>query len=117
MRTPAGDLRHKIIIRRPYTATTPGVQRNALGEIEPGQHHVVSTRAKIMPVSAREIINAASAEMTITHKVTIRYKAQVATLTSGTTIEHQRRIFHVSSIIDPENAHEELIMLCTEQMQ
>lgn len=58
-----------------------------------------------------ERITAGTAITTATHVVTIDYRAGVST---STRILLEGRVLNVASVQDPEEAHVELILVCTE---
>lgn len=67
--------------------------------------------AAVWPVSAKETIEAGQAAMTITHRVRIRYRANIK---SSWRIKLGSRYFNIVSIIDQNEAHKWLDILCKE---
>lgn len=67
--------------------------------------------AAIWPVSAKEIIQAGSAGMEITHRIRIRYRPGIR---GSHRISYAGRYFNVTSVIDPDTAHRWLDLLCKE---
>ncbi|MHB8110500.1 MAG: phage head closure protein [Syntrophorhabdaceae bacterium] len=67
--------------------------------------------AAVWPVSAKETIEAGQATMTITHRIRIRYRAN---LKSSWRIKLGSRYFNIVSIIDQNEAHKFLDILCKE---
>jgi len=67
--------------------------------------------AAVWPVSAKETIEAGQAAMTITHRVRIRYRAGIR---SDWKLKLGSRYFNIVSIIDQNEAHRFLDILCKE---
>jgi SPP1 family predicted phage head-tail adaptor len=67
--------------------------------------------AAIWPVSAKETIEAAQATMTITHRIRIRYRANIK---SSWRIKFANRYFNIVSIIDQNMQHKWLDILVKE---
>ncbi len=101
----AGDLRHRIELQS-TTNTSDGMG---------GQTNTWNTQdqvwAAIWPVSATEQLRAASQNMTITHKIRIRYYAN---LDASWRIKFGSRYFSIVSIIDQEERHQQMDLLCRE---
>ena len=67
--------------------------------------------AAIWPASAKEIIQANSTAMIITHRVRIRYRADI----NGTwKVKYGDRYFAIIAIVNPEERNEWLDLLCKE---
>lgn len=67
--------------------------------------------AAIWPVSAKERIQNSAVTTTITHRIRIRYRR---VFRSGWRIFYNGRYFNIVSIVDPNEAHEWLDILCEE---
>ena len=80
---------------------------------EPGQTWgpVATVWAGIDPVSGREIELAKSYAPTVTLRVTIRYRPGG---TPSMRVRYGDRLFYVNGVIDPHEAHEHLVLYCTE---
>jgi len=65
----------------------------------------------IWPVSAKEVIEAAQPTMTVTHRIRIRYRAN---LKSSWRIKFANRYFNIVSIIDINMQHKFLDILMKE---
>ena len=67
--------------------------------------------AAIWPASAKEIIQANSTAMLITHRVRIRYRSDI---TGAWKVKYGDRYFAIVAKVDPEERHEWLDLLCKE---
>lgn len=67
--------------------------------------------AAVWPVSAAETIQAQAATMIITHRARIRYRAQIK---AGWRLKLGSRYFNIISIVDQNEAHKWLDLLCKE---
>lgn len=67
--------------------------------------------AAIDPISGKEFYAAEQSQSEITHKVRCRYRAG---LTTAMRIKYGKRIFQIISVIDWEERHESLLIMCKE---
>ncbi len=70
-----------------------------------------SIAAAIWPVSASEAISSMQKEMTITHRIRIRYRN---TLKPSWRVKFANRYFNIVSILDQNESHVWLDLLCKE---
>lgn len=106
-----GGLRHKIIIQE-----RQGIAADSAGQRTGTWTTVATTRAKIEPISAREVERAQSFGGNTSHKVTIRYrpnltrKMQVVFTGSGSAA----RTFLIAGILNPQEQNVKLELFCQE---
>lgn len=67
--------------------------------------------AAVWPLSATEQVQAMQTSMTITHRVRIRYRANVK---ASWRIQYGERYFDIISIINPNMSNKNLDLLCKE---
>ncbi|MED1786151.1 phage head closure protein [Brevibacillus laterosporus] len=67
--------------------------------------------SSIEPISAKEKLERADMEQSITHRIRIRYRKG---LTSTMRVIYKDRLFSVESIIDPTERQKELELICEE---
>lgn len=107
--TDAGKLRHRITFQR-----FDG-QRDEYGDpLKSEDEHwndVASMWAEVKPMSGREFYAAEQSQSEVTHKVSCRYRAG---LTTAMRIKYGSRLFEIISIIDWEERHESLLIMCKE---
>ena len=72
---------------------------------------VVSPWAAIDPVSGREFYAAEQSQSEVSHKIRCRYYPG---LTTDMRIKYGKRIFQIASIIDWEERHQSLLIMCKE---
>ena len=72
---------------------------------------VATLWAAIDPVSGKEFYAAQQSQSTVSHKVRCRYQSG---LTTAMRIKYGRRLFKILSIIDWEERHESLLIMCQE---
>jgi SPP1 family predicted phage head-tail adaptor len=104
----AGDLRHRVEIQSSTAA------RGQSGATLPAWNTSVPfayARAKIEPLSAREVFAAEAASAEVTHRITIRY---LAGLKTDMRIKHGTRYFDVVGIRNIEERNAWLELLCVE---
>ncbi len=94
------SLRHRIRIQ----------QRQILGAAEKWAD-LVSVWSAIEPLSAKEKIDRADIEQSVTHKITIRYRKGI---TSTMRVVYKERIFSIESVLDPTERREMLHLICEE---
>ena len=102
----AGSLRHVITLQEPVET------QNDYGEPVTSWQDVLSCRASIEPLSAREFFASQQTKADVTHKVRLRYLPVVPTmrLLFGT------RVFNISSALNREERGIELELLCKEAL-
>ena len=72
---------------------------------------VATLWAAIDPISGKEFYAAEQSQSEVTHKVRCRYRAG---LTTAMRIKYGKRTFQIVSIIDWEERHESLLIMCKE---
>lgn len=100
-----GDLNKRITIQAPTRAA------DGMGGFTVTWSTISTAWAGIWPVSANERIQNQAVAMTITHRIRIRYRR---VFRPEWRILYRGRYFNVVSIVDPNEAHEWLDILCEE---
>lgn len=72
---------------------------------------VATLWAAIDPISGREFYAAEQSQSEVSHKIRCRYRSG---LTTAMRIKYGKRIFQIVSIIDWEERHESLLIMCKE---
>lgn len=103
-----GKLRHRATIQQ-LVSTDDG----AGGSIETWQN-VATVWAAIEPLRGNERYTAQQVQSTLTHKVTIRYREGIK---PQMRLTYKGRIFDIESVIDIEERHRWLELLCSEVIQ
>ena len=103
----AGELRHRIIIQQPT------LEQDEYGAEIPDWAQWRRAWAKIEPLSGREFEYGRSFAATVTHKMTIRYTADLLTTYR---ILFRERLFQINGAIDPEERKREMVLFCTEMV-
>lgn len=75
---------------------------------------VATVWASIDPISGREFYAAEQSQSEVSHKVRCRYRSD---LTTAMRIKYGKRKFDIISIIDWEERHESLLIMCKELVQ
>lgn len=105
----AGKLRHRITFQR-----FDG-QRDEYGDPLKGEDEhwsdVASMWVEVKPVSGREFYAVEQSQSEVTHKVSCRYRSGLDT---AMRIVCRGRVFQIISIIDWEERHESLLIMCKE---
>lgn len=104
----AGKLRHRIAIQdKTITLDSGGIPTETWADIAGGS----SIPASLEPLKGREYFQAAAVSAENTIPVTIRYRPGV---TSALRIVYGSRILNIRSVIDVDERHVKLILLCEE---
>jgi len=105
----AGKLRKHITFQRydGYTDDNGDIRK----DLDEHWKKVASTRAAVDPISGREFYTAEQSQSEVTHKIRIRYRRG---LENAMRIKMSRRTFEILSIIDWEERHESLLIMCKE---
>ena len=103
----AGSLRHWVTFQEPVET------QNDYGEPVTTWQGVLSCRASIEPLSAREFFAAQQTKADVTHKVRLRY---VAGIVPTMRLLFGSRVFHCSSVLNRDERGIELELLCKEAL-
>ena len=101
----AGDLRHEIVLETP-TETSDGI-----GTMTTTWSTFKTVRAAVWPLKGAEYLAAMQTTSEITHKIRIRYLANV---TSKLRIKWGSRYFDIQAPINPDERDIYIDMICRE---
>ena len=101
----AGALRHQVTIQR-LTIT-----QGSAGEVIETWSDVATVYAAVEPLSGREYWQAQQVAAETSIRVRIRYRAGLETTMR---VIHDDRTLEILSIVDPEERHRELQLMCRE---
>ena len=101
----AGSLRHRVTIQR-LTIT-----QGTAGEVVESWSDVATVYAAVEPLSGREFWQAQQVAAESQIRVRIRYRAGLDTTMR---VIHDDRTLEILSIVDPEERHRELQLMCRE---
>lgn len=107
----SGRLRHRIVLQRRTGA------ENDFGEPTDTWSDVATLSAGIEPISGREYFAAQQVQSEVTHRVTIRYfegitpKDRLVWTDPATAVA---RYFDIRSVIDRDERHREMAIMCVE---
>jgi len=101
----AGRLRHIVTIQR-VTETQDGY-----GDKSEAWADVADLRAGIEPLRGREFFDAQHVSADVTTKIVIRYYSGIV---PKMRVINGSRIWEIKSVIDPDERHRELQLMCTE---
>jgi SPP1 family predicted phage head-tail adaptor len=101
----AGALRHRVLLQERSTAEdTFGQQKTTWTDYD-------TIWASVKPLSGRELLAAQAVNTEVTHKVVTRYQPGIK---PSMRAIHADRIFEIQSVLDIEERHISLDLLCTE---
>lgn len=100
-----GNLRHRITIQQ-----LTRYDDNAGGYTETW-NAVAIVWADVYPLKGQERYDAQQVLASLSHRVTIRYRAGVE---PSMRLQYGNRTLNIESTIDPEERHRELILMCSE---
>lgn len=104
---PAGRLRHRITIQE-YRV----IGRNSIGGEVKDWVDIATVWAGVEPIKGREYFAADKVRADITHRVPMRYRPGVVPTTMR--VKFGARLFNITSVIDVEERHVDLELMCTE---
>lgn len=67
--------------------------------------------ANVRPMTAHEIYVYQQLDEQLSYTITVRYKIGI---TPMMRVQYKNRVFEVRSVIDPEECHEQIVMMCQE---
>ncbi len=101
----AGELRRQITVQR-YSET-----QNDYGEVIKDWFDLFTTRASVRPISGKEIAINHSIVNELTHKIFIRYRANIK---PSDRVLFKDRIFNIASVINYDEKDISIELLCRE---
>ncbi len=102
-----GDLRKQIIIQQEQQ--TP----DGAGGYELAWNNVATVWAEIVPVSGNEIYTSGHLEGHVTHKITMRWRGDLA-ITTDMIAVYNMRIFNIRAVINQDEANQYASLLVEE---
>lgn len=102
-----GKLRHAIELQQEQRTPDGG------GGFVRTWQTVARVRAAVEPLTGSERWRAEQVQANVSHRVTIRYRPGI---TTDMRVKFGARVFLITAVIDPEERHRELQLLCTELM-
>ncbi len=100
-----GDLKHSVTLQ--YSTRVA----DGMGGFATTWNDAATVYAAIWPVSAKETVQAMGQAMTITHRIRMRYRANIR---SSWRIKHGNRYYNIVSIINPNMERKWLDILVKE---
>jgi SPP1 family predicted phage head-tail adaptor len=107
----AGQLRHRVTLQSLGTRTDDGYGGGSILFTDE-----VTLNASIEPLSGEERLEAGQLESALTHRIRTRFYAGVKPHWRVKYIDKHagERVFDIDSVMDPEERHRELELMCTE---
>lgn len=104
----AGQLRHQITLQQLGTTDDGG------GGVDTESWTDFATvYARVAPLAGRELVQAQQVNDELTHAITMRYYPGVS---SKMRVKYGVRIFLIESIVDEDERHRGLLLMCTEKV-
>lgn len=100
-------MRHRVTIEAPVDGV------NEFGERVVTWSTVETVYAAVEPVRGREFFAAEQVQSEVSHRVVMRYRAG---MTTRMRLLHLGREFHINAIIDVDERHRELQLMCREML-
>lgn len=100
------------VLRNRVTIQQPSASRGKLGGVKEGWADVGTVWAAVAPISGREFFAAQQVNSEVTHRVTIRYLPGVD---AKMRVIYGKRVLEIQSVIDPQERHVELQLMCVER--
>jgi SPP1 family predicted phage head-tail adaptor len=101
----AGKLRHQIVIQNMIES------HNSYAEVETSWVDYATVYAAIEPIQGREFFAALQVNAETTVRIRIRYLSGV---TKKSRVTFEGRIYNIQSIIDADERHREMQLMCSE---
>jgi SPP1 family predicted phage head-tail adaptor len=107
----AGSLRHRVTLQSLGTRTDDGMGGGSILPVDEA-----TLNASIEPLSGEERLEAGQLETALTHRIRTRFIPGVKPHWRVRYIDRYagERVFDIDSVIDPEERHRELELMCTE---
>lgn len=104
----SGKLRHRGTIQRQGARVDDGTGGGSI----PWNDLYADIPASVEPLSGNELLRAEQFESTLTHRVRTRFYQGVRP--SDRFVYESTRVFDIKHVIDPEERHRELELMCEE---
>lgn len=101
----SGRLRHRVTIQQPVAAV------NGYGERITTWSTVATVWGAVEPLRGREFFDAEQVQAEISHRVVLRYRSGIS---STMRLLHLSRVLHIQQVIDVDERHRELQLMCRE---
>jgi SPP1 family predicted phage head-tail adaptor len=107
----AGQLRHRVTLQSLGTRVDDGYGGGSILPVDE-----VTLNASIEPLSGDELLEAGQLEAALTHRIRTRFYAGVKPHWQIKYVDKYagERRFDINTVIDPEERHRELELMCTE---
>lgn len=104
----AGRLNKRVKLQQPVK------NQDDYGEMEVSYSTYATVWASIEPLQGRELEHAHQISAETNHRVTIRYGIYPADVASEHRVIYGERTFEITSVINPGERNEKLILMCKE---
>lgn len=106
----AGTLRHVVSIQQ-RSATIDSV-----GDVSDSWSTLISARAEVRPLNARELFAAQATQSEVTHQVTVRWRPELTppTQASAYRVLFGARVLAVHGVMNMDERNREVRLLCSE---
>lgn len=101
----SGRLRHRVTIQSPVVAV------NGYGERIVTWSTVAVVWGAVEPLRGREFFEAEQVQAEISHRVVLRYRSGI---NSTMRLLHLTRVLHIQQVIDVDERHREMQLMCRE---
>lgn len=101
-----GDLKHQVIIQQQVFTDDPDT-----GESKASWQDTAKVWAAVEPLRGREFFQSLEVHSELTISIRILYRAGI---TNDMRIKYGTRLFTITAVIDPEECHRELQLMCVE---
>lgn len=106
----AGTLRHTVSIQQRSSTI------DAVGDVSDSWTTLITARAEIRPLNARELFAAQATQSEVTHQVTVRNRSELAAPKTAAAyrVLFGSRVFDVQGVMNIDERNREVRMLCSE---
>jgi len=104
----SGELRHRVTIQ------AKSITQNGFGEPVETWSDVATVWASVQPLAGREYFQAQQIKADITLRIRMRYRSGIQ---PAMRLLFESRVFEIQAVIDPDERHRELELLCAEKVE
>lgn len=105
MKMSAGELRHRVTVQSPTKIA------DEAGGVNTSWADLATVWAAIEPLTGRERFHAQRQDMSVSHRLTMRF---VAAVTADHRVKFGNRLFNIRSVINPGERNRWLVLDCEE---
>ena len=105
------------VFRQLVALQSPAGSRDAVGERSTTWTSVATVWAEVSPLSVRDLIAAGQTQSEVTHRVKVRYSAEVSAIDASWRVLYGSRVFVIAGVRNLDETGRVLELVCSEGLR